>query len=39
MNEEEVRSRDRAALLRLLDSLDESAKNLTAAPDRQAVTA
>ena len=30
---------DRAALLRLLDSLDESAKNLTAAPDRQAVTA
>jgi DNA-binding MarR family transcriptional regulator len=30
---------DRAALLRLLDSLDEAAKKLTAAPDRQAVTA
>ena len=30
---------DRAALLRLLDSLDEAAKNLTAAPDRTPVTA
>ena len=30
---------DRAALLRLLDSLDEAAKKLTAAPDRVAVTA